>query len=146
MLVRFSAVLIVGVIALQGYEVAALETGSSHSGSQPLDRLTGKESADFALAAERAELEPRYRKRGLGLDFEGTKPNPHFYTWTVIPTWGEGFVYFAVDRRTGDVWAYLDCKLVRSRELATLQERFRRRFDVPAWQVRQIEREGFNYC
>jgi hypothetical protein len=107
------------------------------------DRLPRKESAEFALAAERATLEPAYRKRGLGLDFEGVKPNHHFYTWTVVPTWGQGVVYFAVDRRTGDVWAYLGCERVRSRELAALQAKFRRRFNVSAWQVRNIEQEGF---
>lgn len=115
---------------------------ASHSTSRLPDQLPRAESADLAIAAERAELEPRYRKRGLGLDFEGIKPNPHFYTWTVIPTWGEGFVHFAVDRRTGDVWAYLGCEQVRSPELSALQSRFRRRFNVPAWQVRQIERQG----
>jgi hypothetical protein len=84
----------------------------------------------------------------LGLDFEGAKPNPHFYAWDVIPTWTDGLEYFAVDRRTGDVWAYFGCERVRSEELANLQARFRRRFDVPAWRVRQIEREGFpgEYC
>src|SRR5258706_15984406 len=123
--------------------LAAAAGLTSHSGSQLPDRLQAKESADFARAAERAELEPRYRKRGLGLDFESGRPKPHFYTWTVIPSWGQGVDYFAVDRRTGDVWAYLGCELVRSRELASLQARFRRRFDVPPWRVRQIEKEGF---
>lgn len=138
----FSIVLVGGVTAT-ALLTAARGAGSSHSGSQLPDRLPRVESADFALAAERAELEPSYRKRGLGLDFEGTKLSPHFYSWNVIPTWGEGFNFYAVDRRTGDVWAYLGCELVRSRELATLQARFRQRFDVPAWRVRQIERAGF---
>ena len=115
----------------------------SHSPSPVPDRLPRIESADFALAAERAELEPAYRRRGLGLDFEGAKPSSHFYTWTVIPTWGQGVVFFAVDRRTGDVWAYLGCERVRSPKLAALQARFRRRFKVAAWQVLRIEREGF---
>ncbi len=123
--------------------LAAAVSLTGHSESQLPDRLPRIASADFALAAERAELEPRYRERGLGLDFEGARPNPHFYTWTVVPTWGQGAVFFAVDRRTGDVWAYLGCKLVRSRELASLQARFRSRFDVPAWRVRQIEKEGY---
>jgi hypothetical protein len=83
------------------------------------------------------------RQQNLGLDFEGAKPTPHFYTWTIVPTWGQGVVYFGVDRRTGDVWAYLGCERVRSGELAALQAKFRRRFNVPAWQVREIERDGF---
>ena len=119
-----------------------LAAAESRSDPQVPDRLTVKESADFALAAERAELDPAYRKRGLGLDFEGAKPTPHFYSWNVIPTWGQGFVYFAVDRRTGDVWAYLGCQRVRSRELGALQAKFRQRFDVTAEQVREIERGG----
>jgi hypothetical protein len=139
---RLSAALIGGVTTI-ALLTAARGVGSSHSGSQLPDRLQRTESTDFVLAAERAELEPGYRKRGLGLDFGGTKPNSHFYTWTVIPSWGEGVVYFAVDRRTGDVWAYLGCELVQSPELATLQTRFMRRFEVPAWRVRQTEKEGF---
>lgn len=142
MLARFSAVLIGGVTAIALF-TAASEARSSLSGSKLPDKLPSKESADFALAAERAELEPSYRMRGLGLDFEGAKPNPHFYTWMVVPSWGQGVVFFAVDSRTGDVWAYLGCQLVRSQELATLQARFRQRFGVPAWRVRQIERGGF---
>jgi hypothetical protein len=139
MCARFAAILIAGAITFQSYTVLARETGPS---SLP-DRLQRRGSADFALAGERAELEPSYRMRGLGLDFEGTKPNSHFYTWDVIPSWGEGIDYFAVDRRTGDVWAYLGCRLLRSRELTILQTRFRQRFDVSAWQVRMIEKEGF---
>ena len=110
------------------------------------DRLPKAESAKLALAAERAELEPQYRKRGLGVDFEGIKPSPHFFTWTVIPSWGQGVVYFAVDRRTGDVWAYLGCRLIRSRELALIQTRFRQQFGVAQRQVRRIERQGFSGC
>jgi hypothetical protein len=106
------------------------------------DRLSPMESANFAKAAYRAELMPSYRERSLGLDFEGAKPNPHFYTWTIVPTWGEGVAFFAVDRRTGDVWPALGCERVRSPELAALQARFRQRFGVPAWRVRQIEAEG----
>jgi len=142
-----SVVLVGGVTAI-ALLTAARGAGSSKSGSQLPDRLPMANSADFALAAERAELEPGYRKRDLGLDFEGAKPNPHFYAWDVIPTWTDGLEYFAVDRRTGDVWAYFGCERVRSEELANLQARFRRRFDVPAWRVRQIEREGFpgEYC
>jgi hypothetical protein len=140
---RFSAVLTAAVIAFQSSEVLAHDAGPSPSGSQLPEKLEAKESADFALAAERAELEPRYRKRGLGLDFEGATPNSHFYTWAVIPTWGEGIDYYIVDRRTGDVWSAFDCKLAHSQELANLQARFRRRFSVPAWRVREIEREGY---
>jgi hypothetical protein len=114
-----------------------------HPRSQLQDGMPATESADFALAGMRAELEPAYRKRGLGLDFEGTKPNRHFYMWSVIPTWGQGVYHFAVDRRTGDVWAYFGCKRLRSRQLASLQAKFRRRFHVTARQVRRIEREGF---
>jgi hypothetical protein len=112
-------------------------------GSQLPDRLSAKTSADFALAAMRADLAPRYRTRGLGLDFGGAKPNAHFFTWTVIPTWGEGFDYFIVDRRTGVVWAAFGCRLAKSPELTGMQVRFRRRFGVPAWRVRQVERDGY---
>ena len=107
------------------------------------DKLTKNDSAAFALAAERAELEPAYRKRGLGLDFEGERPNSHFYAWTVIPSWGQGVTHFAVDRRTADVWAYLGCKRVRSRELSLLQTQFRRRVNIPASEVTMIRRQGF---
>jgi hypothetical protein len=138
-----TSVLTAVVIAFQSSDVLALDAGSSPSGSQLPEKLQAKESADSALAAERAEMEPRYRKRGLGLDFEGATPNSHFYTWDVIPTWGEGIDYFIVDRRTGDVWSAFDCKLAHSQELAHLQARFRRRFGVPAWRVRKIESEGY---
>ena len=106
------------------------------------DSLPKGQSANFALAAERAQMEPRYRKIGLGLDFEGVTPNRHFYTWIVVPSVGEGVDYLAVDRRTGDVWAYLACKRLRSPELAALQARFRRRYHVPESLVRQIEKAG----
>jgi hypothetical protein len=142
MLARFSAALIGSVTAI-ALLTGARDAESNHSSSQLPDRLPRRESADFVLAAMRAELEPGYRKRGLGLDFDGTQPNSHFYTWMVIPSWGQGVDYFAVDRRTGDVWADLGCGLIQSHELAILQAHFRRRFDVPAWRVRQIEKEGF---
>ena len=106
-------------------------------------KLTRSDSAAFALAAERAELEPAYRIRGLGLDFEGEKPNSHFYTWAVVPSWGQGSTHFAVDHRTGDVWAYLGCKRVQSRELAFLQAKFRHRAKLPPADVAMIRREGF---
>lgn len=146
MLTRLSVVFIGGVTAI--VLITAVHAAStSHSGSLLPDRLPSRESADFALAGERAELEPSYRKRGLGLDFEGAEPNSHFYTWTVVPSWGEGVVFFAIDRRTGDVWRPMGCGLVRSKELSTLQAHFRRRFGVPAWRVRQIEKQGFpGYC
>jgi hypothetical protein len=118
----------------------------AHANSRPRlqDRLPAAESADFALAGMRAMLEPAYRKRPLGLDFGGTeRRNAHFYFWMIIPTWGQGLDYFAVDRRTGDVWAYFGCKRLQSRDLAALQAKFRRRFDVSASEVRQVEREGF---
>ena len=119
-------------------------TGSlaRHAEPQLTDGLSAVESANFVKAAYRAELMPSYRKRGLGLDFEGTRLNPHFYSWTVIPTWRQGLAYFAVDRRTGDVWPALGCERARAPELAALQTRFRQRFGVPAWRVRQIEKEG----
>src|SRR3954454_1434723 len=132
---RLAATLGLGVVAL----VLLCNGSLTHSRSQLADKLTRIESAHFALAAERAGLEPGYRKRGLGLDFQGEKPNSHFYTWMVVPTWGEGVTYFAVDRRTGEVWAYLGCEQVRSRELEALQAKFRRRFNVPASQVQRIE-------
>ena len=123
--------------------ILALAAGvTSHSEPQSSDRLSRTDSGRFAQAAERAGLEPRYRSRSLGLDFEGTKPNPHFYTWSVIPSWGQGVVFFVVDRRTGDVWPYLGCERVRSPELAALQARFRQRFGVRLSQVRRIEKEG----
>jgi len=108
---------------------------------QLADRLDRQESGDFVLAAMRAELEPSYRKRGLGLDYEGTEI-PHFYSWAVVPSWGQGVDYFVVDRRTGDVWADLGCRLIRSKELTALQKRFRRRFRVPTAEVQRIETAG----
>jgi hypothetical protein len=107
------------------------------------DSLPQKQSAEFALAAQRAMLDPGYRKRELGLDYDGAKPNSHFYSWMVVPTWGQGVAFFSVDRRTADVWAHLGCRRVQSPELAALQTNFRRRFKVSAAQVRAIEREGF---
>ena len=59
-------------------------------------------------------MEPRYRKRGLGLDFEGATPNSHFYTWAVIPTWGEGSDSHIVDRRTGDGAVYANRPIPKS--------------------------------
>ena len=132
-------IIVAGLVLLPGTSTAL----ESHSRPQLPDRLPRIESAEFARAAERAELEPAYRRRSLGLDFEGLSPSPHFYTWMVVPSWGQGVVFFAVDRRTGDVWAYLGCERVRSRALAALQANFRRRFNVSARQVREIEREGF---
>lgn len=132
-------IVVAGLALLPG----ALAASGSHSRARLPDNLPARESGDFALAAERALLEPAYRHRGLGLDFEGEHPSPHFYQWSVIRSWGQGIEHHAVDRRTGDVWANLGCERVRSRELAALQARFRRRFHVPASQVRKIEREGF---
>ena len=132
-------IVVAGLVLLPG----TLAASASHSRAQLPDNLPARESGDFALAAERALLEPAYRHRGLGLDFEGELPNSHFYQWSVIPSWGQGVEHYAVDRRTGDVWANLGCERVRSRELAALQARFRRRFHVSASQVREIEREGF---
>ena len=112
-------------------------------GGQLPNRLPKTESADFAIAAARAQLQPSYRKRPLGLDFNAVSPNPHLYLWTVIPTWGQGVVYFYVDRRTGTVWGgYNDCGPVRSPKLAALQARFRRRFHVSPAMVRKIEQAG----
>jgi hypothetical protein len=117
-----------------------VDTSSVHSGA---DRLPRKDSAAFALAAERAQLEPSYRKRPLGLDYNNDTSNPHFYSWTVVPTWGQGFVYFYVDRRTGTVWGgYSNCTPIHSPELADLQARFRRRFHIQVSKVRQIDKEG----
>jgi hypothetical protein len=138
-----TSTIFIGSVAAIALLTAATEAASSQSDFQLPDRLSKTESADFALAAERAELEPAYRKRGLGLNFEGAMSDPHFYSWTVIPSWGEGLVYFAIDRRTGDVWAYLGCELVQSQKLALLQESFRHRFNVSVWRVRQIEKRGF---
>jgi hypothetical protein len=139
---RFFLALIAAVAAFQNCEVVAHEAGSNRSRSQLPDRLQVQESADLALAAGRAEADPPDRKRGLGLDFQGITSDSHFYVWMVIPSGSQGFEYFSVDRRTGDVWFHLGCTLVRSRELAIRQARFRRRFNVPAQQVQQIEKEG----
>jgi hypothetical protein len=106
------------------------------------DSLPKATSAALALAAERAQMQPRYRKTVLGLDFGGVTPNRHFYTWIVVPDFGEGVNYFAVDRRTGDVWAYLGCERLRSPEIKALQTHFRRRFHIPPSAVRQIEITG----
>src|SRR4051794_37098859 len=106
-------VIVAGLLLLPS-SLAAFE---SHSRSPLPDGFPAIESGDFALAAMRAGLEPAYRKRGLGLDLEGAMPTPPFSSWMVIATWVQGVVYCAVDRRTGDVWAYLGCERVRSREL-----------------------------
>src|ERR1700710_891703 len=107
---RQGAKIVVAGLVLFPSSLTALE---SHSRSQLPDRLPRIESANFAFAAMRAELEPAYRKRGLGLDFEGAIWNRHFYSWMVVPTWGQGLDYFEVDRRTGDVWADSGCERVR---------------------------------
>jgi hypothetical protein len=111
-------------------------------GAELSDRLPRNESADFAVAAHRAVLEPSYRNRKLGWDFEGEKPNAHFYTWTIVPSWGQGVSFYSVDRRTGDVWAALGCGLIQSPEIAALQANFRRRFGITKGQVQRIERQG----
>jgi len=105
------------------------------------DRLAREKSADFALAGERAQLDPRYRRRPLGLDYNAAAPD-HFYLWTVIRTWGQGVEYFYIDRRTGTVWGGYSCGPIHSPQLASLQLRFRRRFHIPSSKVREIEREG----
>ena len=122
---------------------AALAAADRHSGPQLPDRLSRIDSAALTRAAMRAELQPAYRRRPVALDFEGAQTNPHFHFWTVIPTWGQGVYHFAVDRRTGEVWTYFGCKPARSTELAALQEKFRRRFNISRLQVRKVEREGF---
>lgn len=120
---------------------AALALASGRA--QLPDRLPKAASADFAIAGDRAQLEPAYRKRALGLDFEGTKPNSHFYDWSVIPSWGQGVTFYFVDRRTGDVWGgYVLCKPIHSPQLSSMQARFRRRYHISAGTVRRIEREG----
>jgi hypothetical protein len=121
----------------------ALAAALTLSASHLPDRLPRVGSADFALAAERSELEPNYRKRPLGLDYNGVATNPHFYFWTVIPTWGQGVDYFYVDRRTGSVWGgYADCRPIHSPHLAALQARFRRKVHIAASEAQRIEREG----
>ena len=122
--------------------VVLIAASAALAGTPLPDRLSREESADFALAGARAQLEPSYRKRALGLDFEGERPNSHFYTWSVIPTWGQGVSFYSVDRRTGDVWPALGCELIHSRELAALQARFRQRFNISKRLVRRIESEG----
>jgi hypothetical protein len=123
--------------------LAGTVAARSRPRAAPPDRLSAAISQDFADAAMRAQLEPSYRKRGLGFDFQDRRPNRHFHSWMVIPTWGQGVHYFSVDRRTGDVWADASCELVRSPKLASLQAKFRRRFRVTASQVQQLERQGF---
>ncbi len=135
-------VLALAVTGVPENPAAARDTRASGIGSEA-DRLPGKDSAAFAIAAERAQLEPRYRKRALGLDRNSDAAYPHFYYWTVIPTWGEGFDYFWVDRRTGAVWGgHSACTPLHSPELAALQARFRRRFHVSVSTVRRIDRDG----
>lgn len=56
---------VAGLVLLPG-SLLALER---HSRFELPDRLPRVGSADFVLAAMRAQLEPAYRKRGLGLDF-----------------------------------------------------------------------------
>ena len=134
--------LVLAATSAAGSPVAAREVDSP-SNRLGTDRLPRRDSAEFALAAERAQLEPSYRKGPLGLDGNGDAGSPHFYSWTIIPTWGQGVVYFYVDRRIGTVWGdYSDCRPIHSPELTALQARFRRRFHVPTSKVRQIEREG----
>ena len=120
---------------------------ADHGAPNPLkdnqDKLSRSESSAFALAAARAGLSPHDRKRALGFDFEGQNPNSHFYTWMIVPSWGEGVDNLAVDRRTGDVWRLVSCKQIRSPELAALQAKFRRSFNVSASEVRMIEHQGF---
>jgi len=140
--VRLSAAIVVVATALV-LLTAARGSGPPNLQSQLPNLLPMKESADIAAAAYRAELEPSYRKRDLGFDFDGTKPNQHFFTWMIIPTWGQGVSFFGVDRRTADVWDYLGCRLIKSDELTAIQSRFRQRYHIPLWRVRQIEKEGF---
>ena len=143
-MVKSASMIALAIVAIGASEnpAAAREIAASSIRSEA-DRLPRKESAAFAVAAERAQLEPSYRKRPLGLDFNDDAVDPHFYHWTVIPSWGEGFVYFYVDKRTGTVWGgYANCTPIHSPELAALQARFRRRFKIPVSKVRQIDREG----
>ena len=126
-----------------GADPVAVREGHSPSLGLEADMLPRKDSGKLALAADRAQMEPRYRRRPLGLDYNAKAGNSHFDFWTVIPTWGQGVVNFYIDRRTGTVWGgYSDCRPIHSPELTALQTRFRRRFHVPASKVRQIEREG----
>jgi hypothetical protein len=116
----------------------------TYSGPGLPDRLPRKASSEFAVAADRAQLERRYRKMGLGLDWGGVpSDHPHFYTWTVIPTLGQGVRYYWVDRRTATVWGgYVNCEPIHGAPLAALQARFRRRYHLTQSEVRRIEREG----
>jgi hypothetical protein len=72
------------LVALLLLAPSPLEALGSHPRPSLPDRLTAVESARSVRAAERALLEPAYRKRGLGLDDWGRKL-PHFDSWGVIP-------------------------------------------------------------
>ena len=141
--IMFKPALTIFAFALAAIGLTENPAAARDARASRADKLPGKDSAAFAIAAERAQLEPRYRKRGLGLDGNSDAAYPHFYFWTVIPTWGEGFDYFWVDRRTGTVWGgYSACTPIHSPELAALQARFRRRFHISVSTVQQIDREG----
>ena len=117
----------------------ALSLVSSPSIGVPKERLISKTQAE-ALA--QAALTPGERKVGAGLG--GSEIDSRGYLiLTLVPSRGEGFLNFAVDRRTGDVWsASSECLEITNGRLRSLQAKLRRQLGISQAAYQKLKTHG----
>jgi hypothetical protein len=119
---------------------AALLVTPSPSVGSPEGRLVSLEQAkSLAYAA----LTPSERR--LGADFGGseTRPQERYLYVTLVPSRGEGFLNFAVDRRTGDVWsAASSCLEITNSHLRRLQVELRHQLGISGSDYAKLRTHG----
>jgi hypothetical protein len=112
--------------------------------ADPSARLSLADAASLAELAQKADAPPADADfRVSQMDPNGNEPDPNFYSFSGMTNGTEKMLgSYAVDRRTGDVWRYLGCTLVKSHPLESLQGRYRQRLRVSGWEVHRIEQGG----
>jgi hypothetical protein len=111
--------------------------------ADPATRLSLADAASLAELAQKADVPAGTDYRVFPMDPNGNEPDPNFYSFSGMTNGSEKIIgSYAVDRRTGDVWRYLGCTLVRSHALESLQDRDRHRLHVSGWEVHRIEQAG----
>ena len=112
--------------------------------ADPAARLSQADAASLAELAQKVDVtaaEADYRV--FPMDPNGNEPDPNFYSFSGMTNGTEKIIgSYAVDRRTGDVWRYLGCTLVRSHPLESLQGRYRQRLHMSGAEVHRIEQAG----
>ena len=119
---------------------AALFVTPSPSVGSPKDRLVSIEQAkSLAYAA----LTPGERRLGADFGDSETRPHERFLYVTLVPSRGEGFLNFAVDRRTGDVWsAASSCLEITNSRLRSLQAKLRRQLGISRSDYAKLRTHG----